>query len=245
MPVIRHASPTSPPLLGARHSLPPDRRLAALVLLWSLAFAIAACAEEGASPGSDSTVAAIAEDSSAGGAAGAAGAAGGAGGAVAVIRAYYAAIGDSSYGEAYHYWASGGAASKRTPEEFARGFVDTRSVRVRTGSAGRIEGAAGSRYIEIPVTVDAVTSAGAHQRFSGSYVLRRAVVPGATPEQRSWRIYTATLQRSPQGGGRAGQTATQDTDNARLLVCVLPDGCPPPPGSTPALPPDSQTSPHE
>ena len=118
----------------------------------------------------------------------------GAAGAVAVIREYYAAIGAQRLRDAYHLWSDDGAASNQTFEEFAQGFDDTRSVTVTPGQPGRIEGAAGSRFVEIPVTIDAVAASGEHRRFTGSYVLRRAVVPGATPEQRSWRIYTAQVR---------------------------------------------------
>ena len=115
-------------------------------------------------------------------------------GAVAVIRAYYAAISAHRLHDAYHLWADDGAASKQTLEEFARGFDDTRSVSVVPGTPGRIEGAAGSRFIEIPVTIDALATDGEHRHFTGSYVLRRAVVPGATAEERSWRIYSARIR---------------------------------------------------
>jgi len=47
-----------------------------------------------------------------------------------------------------------------------------------------VEGAAGSRYVTIPVTVRAETTTGREQRFVGSYTLRRSVVDGATPDHR-------------------------------------------------------------
>lgn len=113
--------------------------------------------------------------------------------AVAVIRTYYAAISAGHYARAYRYWSGGGAASGQTFEEFRRGFAGTASVRVEVGEPGRIEGAAGSRYIRIPVEVHATTTDGAAQCFRGGYTLRRAVVPGATEEMRRWRISSAEL----------------------------------------------------
>ena len=44
------------------------------------------------------------------------------------------------------------------------------------------------------VTVTATTRSGEHQRFVGRYVVRRAVVDGATPAQRSWHIDSATMR---------------------------------------------------
>jgi hypothetical protein len=59
-----------------------------------------------------------------------------------------------------------------------------------------VEGAAGSRYVTIPVTVRAETTTGREQRFVGSYTLRHSVVDGATPDQRQWRIYSASITRA-------------------------------------------------
>lgn len=114
-------------------------------------------------------------------------------GAVAVIEAYYAAIGRRDYPTAHRYWSAEGAASGQTLEEFARGFADTASVEVHAGTPGRVDPAAGSRYIQIPVTVTARTRGGEAQHFRGHYVLRRSVVDGATAEQRQWRINSAKM----------------------------------------------------
>ena len=63
------------------------------------------------------------------------------------------------------------------------------------GLARPIEGAAGSRYVEIPVRIAATLRDGSRESFSGHYVLRRSVVDGATAEQRAWRIYSAAIRR--------------------------------------------------
>lgn len=116
--------------------------------------------------------------------------------AVAVLQQYYTAIDEGDFRAAYALWSDGGASSGQTFDEFAAGYADTESVRVEPGKPGRIEGAAGSRYVVIPVVVHATTSDGARQRFVGGYTLRRSVVDGATTEQRNWRIYSAEVQRS-------------------------------------------------
>lgn len=113
--------------------------------------------------------------------------------AVAVLRSYYAAIDRGAYEEAYGYWASNGQASGQSPEEFSAGFARTARSSISPGTPGRIEGAAGSRFIEIPAVVRAELDDGEEQCFEGSYTLVRSVVDGATPRQRSWRIYSATL----------------------------------------------------
>ena len=114
--------------------------------------------------------------------------------AVQVIRNYYSAIDRRDYQQAYSAWDRDGAASHQSFKSFKQGFANTASVAVEVGEPGRLDGAAGSTYIEIPVTVTAVTKNGTRQRFRGSYVLRRVNdVPGSTPEQRRWHLYSAHI----------------------------------------------------
>jgi len=117
-------------------------------------------------------------------------------GAAAVIRSYYDAINRRDYDRAYRYWSGEGAASGKTKTEFANGFAQTASVRVDIGTPGRIDPAAGSRFIDVPAEVTATNKNGAVERFRGKYVLRRSVVDGATAEQRQWRINSAALSRT-------------------------------------------------
>lgn len=114
--------------------------------------------------------------------------------AVSVVRAYYAAIARGNYGRAYVLWADSGAASGQTFDEFQAGFALTASVDAGIGLPGRIEGAAGSRYISVPIEIRARLANGGEQCFSGSYTLRYSVVPGAMPEQQAWRIQSAELE---------------------------------------------------
>ena len=114
--------------------------------------------------------------------------------AVAVIRGYYQAINAGNYPRAYASWGDGGRASGQTADQFAHGFSDTARVTVRTGEPGRVEGAAGSRYVTVPVAVEAVQADGSVHHYDGTYTLRRAVVDGATDEQRQWRISDADLR---------------------------------------------------
>ena len=116
-----------------------------------------------------------------------------AGDPASVIRDYYRAIDERRYDDAYHLWASGGAASGRSLERFRDGFTHTASVDVVVGTPGPVEGAAGSRFVEIPAHIAAVATDGGRQAYVGSYVLRRSVVDGATPEQREWRFSSSKI----------------------------------------------------
>jgi hypothetical protein len=114
--------------------------------------------------------------------------------AAAVVDGYYAAIAAGQYPRAYALWSGEGQASGQTPQQFAAGFADTASVSVDVGAPGRVDAAAGSRYVEIPVTVTAIRKDGSVHRYAGAYTLRRAVVDGATATQRAWRIASADLR---------------------------------------------------
>ncbi len=114
--------------------------------------------------------------------------------AVALVRDYYAAINARQFQRAYALWSDGGQASGQTAQQFADGFAGTREVSVELGAPGRQDAGAGQRYIEVPVAIRATQADGSVRRFAGSYVLHRAVVDGATAEQRSWRIRSADLR---------------------------------------------------
>lgn len=114
--------------------------------------------------------------------------------AVDALREYYAAISSRDYERAYKLWGPTGP-PKQTLEEFRRGFEETESVQLETGKPSRVEPAAGSHYVEIPVTITARTTSGETQRFEGTYTLRRVVVDGAPEASRRWHIHRATLRR--------------------------------------------------
>jgi hypothetical protein len=113
--------------------------------------------------------------------------------AIAVIRSYYEAINSGDFDRAYVLWSDEGRASGKSPQQFAAGFADTTGVSVEMQAPGNVDAAAGSRYIAVPVTITATQRDGSQRRFAGKYVLRRAMVDGATPEQLQWRIASADL----------------------------------------------------
>lgn len=117
--------------------------------------------------------------------------------AAAVIRTYYAAINALDYPRAYALWSDGGRSSGQSPEQFAAGFSDTSTVMVDIGAPGPVDAGAGSRFIEIPVSLRAQQADGTFRRYEGRYVLRRAVADGASQAQRAWRIASADLREAP------------------------------------------------
>jgi len=116
-------------------------------------------------------------------------------GAVEVIRAHYEAINARRFQDAYNNWDDGGKASGKTFVAFLNGYAQTDHVEVTTGPPSAIEGAAGSRYITVPVRITSRKRGGAQEEYAGSYTLRFSVVTGAKPAQRTWHIYSAKIDR--------------------------------------------------
>lgn len=114
-----------------------------------------------------------------------------------MIRDYYAAIARGDHAAAYRMWGGEGVASGKTYDAFAAGFANTARVAVSVGPTGPVGAAAGSRYTEIPVRVDAMLRDSTAQQFIGTYVMQRSEVDGATPAQRHWHIASAKLRPVP------------------------------------------------
>lgn len=115
--------------------------------------------------------------------------------AVAVLEGYFADLDAGRYDEAYAAWRTG--ANPQTLAEFKAGYAHTTSVSAEIGKPGLIDAGAGQRYIEIPVTIDATLDDGAKQHFEGSYTLHHtANIPGATAEQLTWQIRSASVTQT-------------------------------------------------
>jgi hypothetical protein len=114
--------------------------------------------------------------------------------AAALVTRYYAALNARDYDTAWTQWGENGPPNQNRAQ-FDAGFVHTLSARVTLGALPPGEGAAGSIYQSVPVTVDATLDTGTHQRFRGVYVLRRINdVDGASAEQLRWHIAAAHLK---------------------------------------------------
>lgn len=111
--------------------------------------------------------------------------------AVAVVREYYAALDARQPSRARALWVDAGRAGT---SPFADGFAEGTQVSVELRAPGRVDAAAGSRYIQVPVAVRVSTRDGSVRRYAGTHTLQRAVVTGASAEQRAWRIAAADLR---------------------------------------------------
>ena len=114
-------------------------------------------------------------------------------GAARVVQTYYALIEAGKYREAWALWSDGGKASGKSEDAFATGFDPYAEYHAQIGAPGRIEGAAGSLYVDVPVVTYGRLKSGAAFDRKGKVTLRRCNdVPGCTTEQREWRISATT-----------------------------------------------------
>jgi len=107
-------------------------------------------------------------------------------GAADVVQTYYALVEAKKYVAAHQLW---GSASDLADGTFAAQFDRYREYHAEVDAPGRIEGAAGSSFVEVPVRTYGVTTDGKKFKESAVVTLRRVnEVPGSTTEQRRWHI---------------------------------------------------------
>ena len=127
-------------------------------------------------------------------------------GAANVVQSYYALIEAGKYGQAYALWKPGATGMSRAA--FAASFAGYRDYHAEIGAPSAIEGAAGSRYVTVPVRAYGTLKAGGPFTLRGTVTLSRAVVDGATAEQRRWRISGSDLKPRPAETGTVDARAT-------------------------------------
>ena len=114
-------------------------------------------------------------------------------GAAQVLQTYYALIEAGKYEEAWELRSPGARDGPDSKAAFVESFGRYAEYHATVGAAGRVEGAAGSLYIEIPVQLYGRMKDGTPFGSAGTVTLRRVNdVPGSTEEQRSWRIYAGS-----------------------------------------------------
>lgn len=110
-----------------------------------------------------------------------------------VVQRWFAFLESGRAGEGAALWSDPAAA-----RAFAARVAARDSFHALIGAPGRVEGAAGSSYLEVPVQAYGRAKDGAEVHEFGKATLRRVNdVPGATPEQLKWRIVSVDLKPAP------------------------------------------------
>lgn len=115
-----------------------------------------------------------------------------------VVRAYYALIARRDFAAAWRMWDDAGAAAGLSPDAFAASFARYRDYDAEVGAPGAIEGAAGQRYVTVPVAVTGTLRDGARFAMEGRVTLHRVGdIDGASDAQRRWRIHAIDVRPNP------------------------------------------------
>lgn len=114
--------------------------------------------------------------------------------ALGVASEFARLLSTRDFAGAYAMWKDGGSSPRPSASEFAAKFAGFSSLTVRAEPPSNVEGAAGSLYADVPLTLTGLTAAGTSGKRSGTLTLKRVNdVPGATPEQLQWHIVDVKL----------------------------------------------------
>ncbi len=111
--------------------------------------------------------------------------------AAEIVEQYGDLLEQRRFGDALRLWGD------NLPDEagFVAEFDKYATIRASVGMPGDVEGAAGSIYVDVPLTLSGTLKSGAPFKMAGITTLRRANnVPGSTVEQRRWHIYASELK---------------------------------------------------
>jgi nucleoid-associated protein YgaU len=110
--------------------------------------------------------------------------------AVDVVGQFANLLKAKRYAEAHRLWSG----DTRSDADFAKRFAGYEFEGVAVGKPGRMEGAAGSIYIEVPLQLF-IANGDYTGSLTGKMTLRRVNdVPGSTADQRRWHIVKADLR---------------------------------------------------
>ena len=125
-------------------------------------------------------------------------------GAANVVQTYYALLEARQYDQAYALWSDGGKASGMSAADFAASFDKYKDYHANVGAPGRVEGAAGSLYVEVPVQVYGTLERGGEFNMRGPLRLRRVNdVPGSSASSAAGISSKAASARAPEPFARA------------------------------------------
>ena len=111
-----------------------------------------------------------------------------------VVRHLAALLEARRFGDAYALVRGGAPEDAAARRAFIRRYSGYRRIHGHVGAPGDSEGAAGSIYIMVPLTLDGRAANGRRRAASGTVTLRRVNgVDGATPAQLRWHISQVDL----------------------------------------------------
>jgi hypothetical protein len=111
-----------------------------------------------------------------------------------VVQTYVALLEQGRVQQALRLWGDGGT-NRPTIADLRR----YREFHANVGGPGAVEGAAGSRYVTVPVQFSGTLRNGRAFVEKGTIMLRRVgEIDGATAAQKRWRIYSVDVKPAPR-----------------------------------------------
>lgn len=124
---------------------------------------------------------------------------------VQLLKSYYNAINRQEYVRAYSYWGSRGDSATSQPPaypQFKAGYISTKAVQLTTGKLTS-EGAAGSVYFQVPVTLNVTNTNGSKHNFIGCYTIRQVNPQNfAVPPFKPMHIDSAKIREVNNSNGK-------------------------------------------
>lgn len=115
---------------------------------------------------------------------------------VQLLKSYYNAINRKEYVRAYYYW---NASQPPAYPQFEAGFANTAAVQLTTGKVSS-EGAAGSVYFQVPVTLMTTRTNGSQHSYVGCYTIRQVNPKNfGAPPFIPMNISSAKIREVPSG----------------------------------------------
>ncbi|MED5524604.1 MAG: hypothetical protein VX447_07630 [Pseudomonadota bacterium] len=112
--------------------------------------------------------------------------------AEALVQTYYQAIASQDLKLAFGFWEH----PRQSFINFQQDNANISAIEVSFTGEPQTEGAAGSIYITLPVSLAIHYKDGSNGKAKGNVVLKRVnKVPGATEQQLHWQLYDTALSR--------------------------------------------------
>jgi len=111
--------------------------------------------------------------------------------AAKIVEQYAALLEQGRFADAHRLSGD----NQQSDTAFAATFDQFATIQASVGKPGDTEGAAGSIYVNVPLTLSGTLKRGGRYSMSGPVTLRRVNdVPGSTAEQRRWHIHASDLK---------------------------------------------------
>lgn len=111
-----------------------------------------------------------------------------------VLTHYFKAIGAGRFDDAYALWRPQSNQAPASAAELKSHYADISAIDVKITGKTHTEGAAGTVYATVPVTVSEQTRSGDKRTQTGQCVLARSNnVPGSAKQDRQWHLHSCDL----------------------------------------------------